>query len=87
MTKPCDVSYLRERIRAFTDEAGAVNGGSMRASRLEAEELQQFLAGGGMEVLSFESVCLDCHSHDALAGLAVAARRSREARWASNLIK
>ncbi|MCK4283438.1 MAG: response regulator [Candidatus Brocadiae bacterium] len=68
VTKPCKVSYLKERVGAFVEDVERV-GARSRGEPLRDRDLRDFMGGAGTHLLSFDAVLPDGRSQDALAEL------------------
>ncbi len=58
VTKPCKVSYLKERVGAFVEDVERVSARS-RGQSLRDRDLRDFMGGAGTHLLSFEVVLPD----------------------------
>lgn len=68
VTKPCKVSYLKERVGAFIEDVERA-GARSQGQPLRDGDLRDFMGGAGTDLLSFEAVLPDGRSQDALSEL------------------
>jgi DNA-binding response OmpR family regulator len=66
VTKPCQVSYLKERVDAFLKAAPSAAPNPAGAAPPDESSLRAFLDGAGTELLAFDRIDPDAQSHRVL---------------------